>query len=80
MMLKSKLSRDVYIARSKMPGLTQEKAAEALGICVREYQKIEKGVLLPGTEIFLKLLFFFVLDIEDYREEVQPYVFLPPFP
>ena len=47
---------------------------------MREYQKLEKGVLLPGTEIFLKPRFFFDGDIEDDREEVQPYVFLPPCP
>ena len=77
MNLKSHFSKDVYHARKNKPKLTpnepkltQQRVAEDIHICLREYQKIEKGELLPRTEIFLRLVFYFNLDIQSYREDV----------
>ena len=50
--------------------LTQQQVADAVWISLREYQKIEKGELLPGSKIFLRLIYFFELNFEDYREDI----------
>ena len=70
MSFKSHFSYDVFHARTDKFHLTQEEVAGKTGISVREYQMIEKGNRIPGTEIFLRLIYFFELDIEDYREEI----------
>ena len=70
MSFKSHFSHDVFHARTDKFHLTQEEVAGKTGIFVREYQKIEKGEAIPGSEIFLRLVYFFELDIENYREEI----------
>ena len=70
MSFKSHFSHDVFRARTEKFHLTQEEVAGKTGISVREYQMIEKGNRIPGTEIFLRLVYFFELNIEDYREEI----------
>lgn len=70
MSFKSHFSHDVFHARTEKFHLTQEEVAGKTGISVREYQMIEKGDRIPGTEIFLRLIYFFELNIEDYREEI----------
>lgn len=71
MSLKSHFSHDVFHARTEKRKMTQQQVADALWISVREYQKIEKGERLPGTRIFLRLVFFFELNFEDYREDAM---------
>lgn len=71
MSLKSHFSHDVFHARTEKCKMTQQQVADALWISVREYQKIEKGERLPGTRIFLRLVFFFELNFEDYREDAM---------
>ena len=51
-------------------GLTQQQVADAVSISLREYQKIEKGEIAPGSEIFLRLVFFLGVDIERYRQDL----------
>lgn len=68
MKFQSHFAHDVHEARKKSKW-TQEQVAEAVGICLREYQKIEQGIVCPGTQIFLKLLFFFHLDVESYKDD-----------
>lgn len=70
MSFRSHFSHNVFHARTDKLRLTQEEVASKIGISVREYQKIEKGEAIPGSEIFLRLVYFFDLDIEDYREEI----------
>ncbi len=70
MSLKRHFSRDILFARTEIRQLTQQQVADAVTISLREYQKIEKGELLPRTEIFLRLVFFFDLEIQSYRKEV----------
>ena len=55
MSLKKRLSHDIFHARTDDRKLTQQQAADAVFISLREYQKIEKGDILPGTDIFLRL-------------------------
>ena len=62
---------DLVNARLKK-GFSQAAAAEAAGISVREYQRIEKGTSQIKVEPFLRLIFFFDLEIENYRKVVFP--------
>ena len=70
MSFKFQLSHDVYYARTSVRKLTQQQAADAISVSLREYQKIEKGELLPGTIIFLRLIFFFGLDVKSYEKYI----------
>ena len=69
MSLKSAFSTQILHARSERR-LTQAQVAEAVCISVRWYQKIEKGITLPNSEILLRLILFLQLDVEVFREEV----------
>ena len=69
MSLKSAFSTQILHARSERR-LTQAQVAEAVCISVRWYQKIEKGIALPSSEILLRLILFLQLDVEVFREEV----------
>ena len=51
----------IYHARHDR-GLTQEEAAEALNISTRWYQKIERGQVLPGTKLALRIIAFFEIE------------------
>ncbi len=51
-------------------GLTQSEVAEATSISVRWLQRIESGERLPGTLTMLRLILFFNLDPNEFREEV----------
>lgn len=55
-------------------GWTQPFVANAVSITLREYQNIEGGKRLPNTETFLKLVYLFDLNIENYREEFEIHV------
>ena len=50
--------------------LTQSEVAEATSISVRWLQRIESGERLPGTLTMLRLILFFNLDPNEFREEV----------
>ena len=69
MSLKSAFSTQILHARSERR-LPQAQVAEAVCISVRWYQKIEKGIALPNSEILLRLILFLQLDVEVFREEV----------
>lgn len=60
-------SSDVFHARTGL-GLKQSAVAEMLKISLREYQNIEYGHVVPKLKTFLKLVYFFGLNIDDYRE------------
>ena len=70
MSLKKRLSHDIFHARTDDRKLTQQQAADAVFISLREYQKIEKGEISPGSEIFLRLVFFLNVNIENYRQDL----------
>ena len=63
----SNFSKQIYYARKEM-GLTQEQAAEALGISTRWYQDIENGKHLCSGEITLKIMAFFGIDGKALRQ------------
>lgn len=65
-----KFSKDICEARQRM-GLTQEQCAEALHLSIREFQNIEAGRFTPRLPTFLRILDFFGLDFDDYREAVS---------
>lgn len=67
MSLKSAFSTQILHARSERR-LTQAQVAEAVCISVRWYQKIEKGIALPNSEILLRLILFLQLDVEVRRD------------
>lgn len=71
---KSHFASDVYHARTAIPEFTQAHAAEILGISLREYQFIESGDRVPGAEIFLRLVYLFELNIDNYREDIFSHV------
>ena len=50
-----KFSMAIFHSR-KQKGLTQEQAAEKLGISKRWYQMIEKGEKLPSPSLLLKII------------------------
>ena len=52
---------DIYHNRTDKRKLTQQQVADAVFISLREYQKIEKGEISPGSEIFLRLVFSSIL-------------------
>ena len=70
MKLKHKFARSLYCARTEL-NYTQDEVAEAVSITKRWYQKLESGVKLPGAVTMLRLILFFNLDIEDFREEAK---------
>lgn len=70
MTFKMHFGNDLYHIRTETRKLTQQQVADAAFISLREYQKIEKGELSPGSEIFLRLVFFLDVDIENYRQDV----------
>lgn len=70
MSFKIHFGHDIYHLRTDSLKLTQQQVADAIPISLREYQKIEKGELSPGSEIFLRLVFFFDIDIQKYREDL----------
>ena len=55
MSLKFAFGHAVYNARTNF-GWTQEEVAEAIGISVSWYQKIEKGEYLPSATVMLRLI------------------------
>ena len=62
-------SKDIFDARTKS-NFTQQKTAERVGLSIRQYQNIESGRAIPKTETFLKLVYLFDLDINNYREVI----------
>ena len=54
-------------------GWTQPFVAGLVSITLREYQNIEGGKCVPSVETFLRLVYLFDLDIENYREEFDIY-------
>ena len=60
-------SKQIYLSRKKM-GITQETAAEALGISVRWYQDVENGKHLCSLELALKIIAFYGISGESLRE------------
>ncbi len=69
----SKFSKQIYYSR-KEKDLTQEQAAEALGISTRWYQDIENGKHLPSAELTLKIIAFFGIDGKSLRENEDVFV------
>lgn len=61
-------SKEVYFSRKSLD-LTQEKAAEMLGISLRWYQKIENGKVLPGAELTLKIVAYFGIDGNKLKDK-----------
>ena len=60
-------SKDVYHARVQR-GWKQPYVANILSISLREYQNIEYGPVTPHLKTFLRLVYLFELNIDDYRE------------
>ena len=73
MSFKMHFGHDIYHVRTDQRKLTQQQVADAVFISLREYQKIEKGEISPGSEIFLRLVFFFNIDIQAYRKDLSEY-------
>ena len=67
MTMKYRFSSQVLHARLSRK-LTQERAAELLGISVRWYKQIEKGEVLPSAELALKIMAEFEIDGKDLKE------------
>ena len=65
-----KFSKYICDARQRM-GLTHEQCAEALHLSIREFQNIEAGRFTPRLPTFLRIIDFFGLDFDDYREAVS---------
>ena len=77
MSFKLRFSGDLRQARDAK-GWTQPFVTDIVSTTLREYQNIESGKQIPKTETFLKLVFLFDLDIENYREEFEIHVPLSP--
>ena len=67
MSIKHRFASAIYHARTDR-ALTQEKAAEALGISVRWYQLVEYGKRLPSTILALKFIAFFEINGRQLKE------------
>ncbi len=68
--LKQAFSDEIYHSRMQL-GLTQQQVAEAVSVSVRWYQHLEKGTYLPGTVVMLRLILFYGIDVENFREFVE---------
>lgn len=69
MSLKFAFGHAAYNARSNF-GWTQEEVAEAIGISVRWYQKIEKGEYLPSATVMLRLIILLEINTAQFNEKV----------
>lgn len=69
MTIRFKFAREAYKARMR-EGLTQAQVAEAVGISVRWYQRIESGARFPGSVLLIRLILLLHIDVELFREEV----------
>ena len=63
MSFRTHFGHDIYHIRMDKLKWTQQQIADAVFISLREYQKIEKGEISPGSEIFLRLVFFLNVNI-----------------
>lgn len=54
--------RNIYQTARKTAGLTQERAAEALGICVESIRAYEQGLRVPSDEVVSRMV-----DLYDNR-------------
>ena len=70
MNIKYKFASTILNARLDA-NLTQSQVAESVGISTRWMQKIESGERLPGTLTMLKLILFFEINPEEFREVVE---------
>ena len=76
MSIKSTFAREIYHARSER-SLTQEQVADIVSISVRWYQQIEKGLVLPGSIVLLRLMVYFDLDVGIFKNEEDLFDRLP---
>ena len=70
MSLKSAFSKKVFYARQEK-GYSQDDLAEAVSSSTRWIQKIEKGTVIPGGEITIRLILSLDLDVNDLREVAE---------
>ena len=70
MSLATKISHEVYLARTRL-GLTQQAVADAVSISVRWYQYIENDSHMPSADLMLRLIFYLGIDINVFRDEVN---------
>lgn len=64
-----RFSGDIRLAREDMK-LTQATVAELMGVDCRTYVRYENGTRIPRADVFLRLVFFFDLDIKQYQKGV----------
>ena len=57
-------SYELYLSRRKR-SMTQQKAAELLGISVRWYQLIENGSRVPGGKLLWRIMSVFEIGGKD---------------
>ncbi len=69
MSLRQRFASAVFHARKEM-GITQDQAAEALGISTGWFQQIEYGHVVPGGELVIKIFVFFGINGIDLREDL----------
>lgn len=67
MSIRTCFAREIYYARTEK-NLTQAQAAEMLSISVRWFQKIEKGEVLPSSELTIKIVATLEIDGKRLKE------------
>ncbi|MBQ8689460.1 MAG: helix-turn-helix transcriptional regulator [Clostridia bacterium] len=73
MSIKFRFAGEIYHSRQALH-ITQEEAAEILGVSVRWYQQIESGHVLPSALLTLKIIAFF--EIEGKKLKAPENVFV----
>lgn len=53
-------------------GLSQQKAAQAIGITTRQYQRFEAGEQLPGFENLIRLADLFEVTLDELVGRAAP--------
>lgn len=53
-------------------GLSQQKAAQAIGITTRQYQRFEAGEQLPGFENLIRLADLFEVTLDELVGRATP--------
>ena len=51
--------------KRKEKGLTQTDVADAVGICMQHYSRIERGIYIPSLQTFIALGHFLGISMSD---------------
>ena len=66
-----KITSDIFYNKRTELGLSQEKMAEKLKVCRREYQYIEHGIRVPSLETYSNFVHICGSDVLDILSSIS---------